>query len=164
MNNIKKYFFEDLKKTRKEKKFTIDDVVDGIKINKIYVKSIENGDFNLLPKTYVRLFLKSYAKFIGVDQKKILEDYQNYISGTDTNLSKTPNFIKTKADLEKVKIKDRHINKNKMIFFRNATYIFLGIFTIIFSFSITKKFFFNSTYKNQIDNWNNNKFYIQIFS
>ena len=157
MNNIKKYFFEDLKKTRKEKTFTIDDVVDGIKINKIYVKSIENGDFNLLPKTYVRLFLKSYAKFIGIDQKKILEDYQNYISGTDTNLSKTPNFIKTKADLEKVKIKDRHINKNKMIFFRNATYIFLGVFVIIFSFSITKEFLFNSSYKNQIENWNENK-------
>ena len=157
MNNVKKYFFENLKKIRKEKKFTIDDVVDGIKINKIYVESIENGDFNLLPKTYVRLFLKSYAKFIGIDQKKILEDYQNYISGTDVNRNKTPNFIKTKVDLEKVKIKDRHINKNKMIFLRNATYIFLGVFAIIFSFSITKEFFFNSSYKNQIENWNENK-------
>ena len=26
-----------------------------------------------------------------------------------------------------------------------------------FSFSIAKKLFFNSTYKNQIDNWNDNK-------
>ena len=44
-----------------------------------------------------------------------------------------------------------------MIFFRNATYIFLGEFAIIFSFSITKEFFFNSSYKNQIENWNENK-------
>ena len=157
MNDVKKYFFENLKKIRIEKKISIDDVVEGIKINKIYVKSIENGDFNLLPKTYIRLFLKSYAKFIDIDPKTVLEDYQNYISGSDINKNKTPNFIKTKVDLKKIKVKDRQINKNKLIFFRNTTYAFLAIFIIIFLISITNNYFFNSVHKNRIQNWNENK-------
>ena len=75
------YFFNKLKAKREAKNLSVNDVVEGIKINKKYVEAIENGNFNLLPKTYARLFIKSYAKFIGVGQNKTLEQYQNFITG-----------------------------------------------------------------------------------
>ena len=68
------YFFNKLKSERKTKNLSVNDVVEGIKINKKYVEAIENGNFNLLPKTYARLFIKSYAKFIGADTTKTLEE------------------------------------------------------------------------------------------
>ena len=65
MNRKKIFFFLKSKNYKKmnenstnAKKFA----KQSLKINKKYVEAIENGNFNLLPKTYARLFIKSYAK------------------------------------------------------------------------------------------------------
>ena len=41
------FFFHKLAEKRKEKKITLDNIVDGIKIKKSYITAIENGNFHL---------------------------------------------------------------------------------------------------------------------
>ena len=71
-------FFIQLKTYREKQKITLDEISKRTKINVSFLESIENGDFNVLPKTYLRLFLKSYAIEIGKNPVKIIEEYEIY--------------------------------------------------------------------------------------
>mgnify|MGYP001448375752 CR=1 FL=1 len=106
------HFFNKLKAKREAKNLSVNDVVEGIKINKKYVEAIENGNFNLLPKTYVRLFIKSYAKFIGADTNKTLEEYQNFITGLTGLKNKTPDFINKKTTLNNTFYDNPYTNRD----------------------------------------------------
>ena len=69
-------FFDVLKSKRKSQNIEISEICEFTKINPRYIESIEKGDFTVLPNVYLRLFLKSYAKFIGADSAKALKDYE----------------------------------------------------------------------------------------
>ena len=43
--------------------------------------AIENGEFNILPNIYMRLFIRSYADYVGADSKQALADYELYTTG-----------------------------------------------------------------------------------
>jgi len=65
-----------LKKTRIEKKLRIQDVYTQIKIDPTYLKALERDAFNDLPSTeYARIFLRGYAKFLGLDAEKLLAQH-----------------------------------------------------------------------------------------
>ncbi len=68
---------EKLKKVRESLKLTFDDVEKSTKIRKKYIKALESGDHNTLPPdVYVRGFLKSYAKILGLASQKVLALYE----------------------------------------------------------------------------------------
>ena len=75
-------FFEELKKTRKSKKISLQELSDYTKINISYLESLETGNFDVLPNVYTRLFLRSYCNYIGVNPKEILNQYEIYTLGS----------------------------------------------------------------------------------
>lgn len=152
----KTFFFHKLAEKRKEKKITLDNIVDGIKIKKSYITAIENGNFHLLPKIYVRLFIKSYSKFIGENEKLALKNYQNYILGNNHETSKTPDFIKKKTKLNDVISNDRQeIEKRNIRTNNKAAAIFIIVLLISMIFVI--RLFNQNTTNINISEWNNNK-------
>ena len=66
-----------LKKARETKNLSIEDIVQQTKINSNVLRHLENDNLPQLPsKTYVKGFVLSYAKAVGIDQesaKEILE-------------------------------------------------------------------------------------------
>jgi len=96
-----KEFFTDFATIREEKGITLEDIVKKTKLQKNYIKAIESGSFNVLPKVYVRLFLKTYATFLHLDTQSILNSYNEYISGKPKKRknvkSSTPQFIENKV-------------------------------------------------------------------
>ena len=74
-------FFLALKDQRESKDITLDEISDFTKINPKYIMAIENGEFNLLPNIYMRLFLRSYTDYIGADSNQALVDYELYTTG-----------------------------------------------------------------------------------
>jgi len=77
-------FFDTLKSMRKSQEIEISEICEFTRINPRYIEAIEKGDFNVLPNVYIRLFLKSYANFIGADSAKALKDYELYTTGKTT--------------------------------------------------------------------------------
>lgn len=66
-----------LRKTRLEKKISLDDLQDVTKIRKRYLEAIEEGNYKILPGSfYVRAFIKSYAEAVGLDPTEVLNLYQ----------------------------------------------------------------------------------------
>lgn len=68
---------EILKKKREEKNLTYIDVEKATKIRKIYLESIEKGDYhNLPPAAFTRGFIKNYSDYLGLETKEILALYR----------------------------------------------------------------------------------------
>ncbi len=89
-------FFDALKSKRKSQNIEISEICEFTKIHPRYIESIERGDFTVLPNVYLRLFLRSYAKFIGADSAKALKDYELYATGKITH---NEEFINKEVDL-----------------------------------------------------------------
>ena len=81
MNDTKPKFYELLKDKRKTKQISLKEISEYTKINMGYLESFENGEFNVLPDVYIRLFLRSYCDYVGIDSKEILDEYQIYTIG-----------------------------------------------------------------------------------
>ena len=74
-------FFSLLKSHREAKGVEIQEIAEYTKINPKYLRAIESGDFKVLPNVYMRLFLRSYAQFIGADTEQALDDYELHTTG-----------------------------------------------------------------------------------
>ena len=82
MNDIKPKFYEQLKYRRKTKQVSLKEISEYTKINMGYLESLENGEFDVLPNVYTRLFLRSYCDYLGLDSKEILDEYQIFTVGS----------------------------------------------------------------------------------
>ena len=74
-------FFSLLKSHRESKGVEIQEIAEYTKINPKYLNAIEAGEFEVLPNVYMRLFLRSYAQFIGADAEQALDDYELHTTG-----------------------------------------------------------------------------------
>jgi len=64
-----------LKSLRRERKIDLEAIEKRTKIDLKYLKAIENGKFEILPSTYIRLFLKAYCVEIGADPVDALHQF-----------------------------------------------------------------------------------------
>ncbi|MFZ1702367.1 MAG: helix-turn-helix domain-containing protein [Pyrinomonadaceae bacterium] len=72
---------EKLRQTREERGFTLSEVAEQTRISGIYLESIENDDYSKLPGgIFNKGFVKSFAKFVGVNEQEALADYASLIS------------------------------------------------------------------------------------
>lgn len=69
-----------LKEAREQKGLSLDDLQERTKIQKRYLKAIEDGDFKQLPGDfYIRAFIKSYAETVGLDFSTLIQQYGSEI-------------------------------------------------------------------------------------
>ncbi len=72
---------EKLRQAREERGFTISEVAEQTRISSLYLQSIENDDYNILPGgIFNKGFVKSFAKFVGINEQEALEDYSRLIT------------------------------------------------------------------------------------
>ena len=67
---------EELREARERQRLTLDALHAVTRINRDALEAIERGDFDFLPKTYVRLFLRTYATHMGMDPQYVLDRYE----------------------------------------------------------------------------------------
>lgn len=67
-------FYQQLKQLRVAQGFELADITATTRIDSRFLKALEEGEFDILPMTYIRLFLRSYCEFIGSDyESAVLE-------------------------------------------------------------------------------------------
>ncbi|MDP6570049.1 MAG: helix-turn-helix domain-containing protein [Candidatus Marinimicrobia bacterium] len=88
-------FFDHLKQHRESQNIEIGEICEFTKINPKYIQAIEEGDFQVLPTVYMRLFLRAYTEYIGADSGKALVDYELYTTGkiSSPEIEVKPNTI-----------------------------------------------------------------------
>lgn len=82
---------EKLRQAREARGITISEVAEQTRISPHYIELIENDDYRTLPGgIFNKGFVKSYAKFIGLDEAEALQDYSRLISSQSSELSEEP--------------------------------------------------------------------------
>ena len=60
-------FYHQLKQLRVAQGIELADISSTTRIDTRFLEAMEEGDFDILPMTYIRLFLRSYCEHIGTD-------------------------------------------------------------------------------------------------
>jgi cytoskeleton protein RodZ len=72
---------EKLRQAREERGFTLAEVSEQTRISPLYLESIENDDYRILPGgIFNKGFVKSYAKFVGLNEQEALMDYAHLLN------------------------------------------------------------------------------------
>tara|TARA_Y100001958_G_scaffold155666_1_gene146754 strand:- start:109 stop:939 length:831 start_codon:yes stop_codon:yes gene_type:complete len=155
-------FYKELKDLRISKEISLEDLESKTKINVKYLEAIEQGDFDILPKPYLRLFIRAYAIEIGGDAERALEQLDSFI-GNIRPAATTSQINNTDREESKLDESFSFFNllSESNLKLRNDI-LKVSLLSILFIFSIiiiknisneTKSFNTNSsenTYKNQI--------------
>jgi transcriptional regulator with XRE-family HTH domain len=67
--------YEELRRRREELGLSLEDLSQETNINVQYLKAIEEGDFGVLPRAYIRMFLKAYGLRVGMDAESVLRRF-----------------------------------------------------------------------------------------
>jgi cytoskeleton protein RodZ len=68
---------DQLRETRMRNRIDIADVEAATKIRAKYLRALENEEWDLLPgPTFVKTFLRSYADYLGLDSRALVEEYK----------------------------------------------------------------------------------------
>lgn len=68
-------FGEQLRKQREQKQISLANVSNTTRINIRFLKAIEAGDFSALPQTYIRAFIREYARAVELDPDEVIREY-----------------------------------------------------------------------------------------
>jgi cytoskeleton protein RodZ len=79
---------EKLRQAREEKGFTLSEVAEQTRISSLYLESIENDDYRILPGgIFNKGFVKSYAKHVGINEQEALMDYSRLLAESEGSAS-----------------------------------------------------------------------------
>jgi cytoskeleton protein RodZ len=70
-------FGEELSQARLAKGISLIDISAETRINLKFLEAIEHGQFQILPQTYVRAFLREYALGLSLDPNDVLQRYNS---------------------------------------------------------------------------------------
>ncbi len=68
-------FGQSLKSAREQKKLSLAAISEATRINPRFLESIEGGKFSVLPQTYIRAFIRAYAKAVELDPEEVIRRY-----------------------------------------------------------------------------------------
>lgn len=78
-DNNKKFYII-LQETRLSQSIDLNDISNNTKINIKYLEAIECGNLDIIPPTYIRLFIKSYAQYLKLDFDELLASYEKEVN------------------------------------------------------------------------------------
>jgi len=70
-----KYFAQDLRKNREEKNISLQEICNTTRIHISIFERMESGDFEFQPQTYIRAFLRHYARHTGLDENEVMYNF-----------------------------------------------------------------------------------------
>lgn len=70
-----KSFGAELRRAREERNVSLVDISAETRISTTFLEAIEDGNFDILPRTYVRAFLREYALCVNLSPEEVLAKY-----------------------------------------------------------------------------------------
>ncbi|MGB2752482.1 MAG: helix-turn-helix domain-containing protein [Pyrinomonadaceae bacterium] len=78
---------EKLRQAREDRGISLSEVAEQTRISPLYLESIENDDYRNLPGgIFNKGFIKTFAKYVGVDEQEAMTDYGQIVSASSGEL------------------------------------------------------------------------------
>ena len=145
-------FYKELRELRLSKEINLEELENRTKINAKYLEAIEEGNFDILPIPYLRLFLRAYAIEIGGNSERALEQLDSFIGNTKPKIipsQQNENTMEDNSNSEKINLRILFSNSNLKL---RKDIIKVGVLSVFFIFSI---FIIKKIFSNEIDYSNN---------
>ena len=145
-------FYKELRELRLSKEINLEELENRTKINAKYLEAIEEGNFDILPIPYLRLFLRAYAIEIGGNSERALEQLDSFICNTKPKIipsQQNENTMEDNSNSEKISLRILFSNSNLKL---RKDIIKVGVLSVFFIFSI---FIIKKIFSNEIDYSNN---------
>jgi cytoskeleton protein RodZ len=71
---------DELRKARESQNISLEDLSIATRISVRFLKAIEDGNFSVLPQTYIRAFIRDYANEVGLNPDSIIKVYERVIA------------------------------------------------------------------------------------
>ena len=145
-------FYKELRELRLSKEINLEELENRTKINAKYLEAIEEGNFDILPIPYLRLFLRAYAIEIGGNSERALEQLDSFIGNTKPKIipsQHNENTMEDNSNSEKISLRILFSNSNLKL---RKDIIKVGVLSVFFIFSI---FIIKKIFSNEIDYSNN---------
>jgi cytoskeletal protein RodZ len=118
---------EKLQQAREARGVTISEVAEQTRISALYLQCIENNDYRTLPGgIFNKGFVKSFARYVGVDEQEALQDYNHLIVEQQGDQADEPKTYKPEV------LTDER-NSSSLI-----TIIFAVVILVLMTFGILK--------------------------
>ncbi|HXG68802.1 MAG TPA: RodZ domain-containing protein, partial [Blastocatellia bacterium] len=76
---------EELRSRREARGLTLNDISEATRIGTRFLKAIETDNFSVVPGgIYLRAFIRSFAKEVGLDEDEAMALYQQQVAGTES--------------------------------------------------------------------------------
>jgi len=85
-------FLKELKSLREKKNLPLEEISDKTRINLKFLQQIESGEIDFLPPAYVKAFIKTYAKYVGMNVEVTVREVEELFA------PKTPAIKKTEEE------------------------------------------------------------------
>lgn len=95
MNKEASYIGAELREKREQKKITLEELARQTKINIRFLRYIEEGNFEFLPRIYTRSFVKLFAEMIGLDPEVYARRFDLHFKKKEIEKDKEPGPEKT---------------------------------------------------------------------
>lgn len=130
-------FYETIKHNRESLGLSVEQISNRTKISKEIISAIEAGEIRILPKTYMRLFLKAYAQEINLDPQTILRNFEELLgeSGTTSIPLQTVTHRAQIAEIPEL-LENHSVTKSPN---RNFATIVIILIIIVFLISVLKQ-------------------------
>lgn len=112
MTKESSYMGAELKKKREARNITLEELANRTKINITFLKKIEEGDFDFLPKIYTRSFIKLYAQEVGLEGDVYARRFDLHFKKEEME-QKSPPPIDSAMKDKKVVAKDKKKDQKK---------------------------------------------------
>jgi cytoskeletal protein RodZ len=115
-----------LRKERITRRITVETIAKDLKLNVKYIKALENNEYSGLPADpYVRVYLRSLAKYLALDPDEILRKFYDE-RGMGDEL-----YVKDISNKLEVRVKDREKQKSPMLTIAIVLIVILAAFTYV---------------------------------
>ena len=106
-----------LRKLREQLGFTLQDISSKTKISLPFLEHLENEEFSSLPnEVFIKGFLRSYAKVLGLQETEILERFQQWKSNHQADSLSVSEHIEPGAEGETGKWPNIQVGKIKSLY------------------------------------------------
>lgn len=95
---------QDLKKERESRGISLEEMADATKISLRFLRAVEEDRLEILPgKFFTRGIIRTYAKYIGLDENSFLTQYVQFLKQEEKALMEAEHDDKIRNSREKIK-------------------------------------------------------------
>jgi cytoskeletal protein RodZ len=121
------WFTEELRKQRVAKGISLNEIALTTRINIHFLEALEQGNFEVLPQTYIRAFIREYASSVGLNPFEALQRYDLFL-GKKLEPSAEP----LKQEIQEESVGSSEWSKSTKILLTTIIVVILGSIGVYF--------------------------------